>query len=113
VLKVDVSDSSKYRLFARRSGTAGIVICISWAIALLTHFASVSNPVSVYSMRFAHCLLVVLPIPAVVIGLWSIRSLDRKEHGQDIGHAVFGILSGILSIVAILFLMKYSAGSPG
>jgi hypothetical protein len=64
-------------------------------------------------MRFAHCLLVVLPIPAVVIGLWSIRSLDRKEHGQDIGHAVFGILSGILSIVAILFIMKYSAGSPG
>jgi len=98
-------DSSTYRSLARRSGTAGIVICFSWGIALLTHFGSGSNPVSNYSMRFAHCLLVVLPIPAVVIGLWSIHGLNRKEYGQDIGHAVFGVLTGTLSIVAILIIL--------
>lgn len=104
---VDVRDSSKYRSLARRSGTAGTVICISWCIAVITHLASVSNPVSVYSMRFAHCLLVVLPLPAIVIGLWSVRGLNRKEHGHDIAHAVFGILSGILTIVALVFILKY------
>lgn len=106
---VDVSESSKYKLLARRSGIAGIVISFSWGIAILTHFAMVDNAVSVYSMRLAHCLLAVLPIPAIVAGIWSIRGLNRKEHGQDIGHAVFGILSGTLSIFAILYLIKYWA----
>ena len=106
-----MSDRSKHRLLARRSGTAGIVICFSWGIALLAHFGSASNPVSAYSMRFAHCLIVVLPIPAVAIGLWSIHGLNRKEDGQEMLHALFGVLAGALSIVAILFLLKYVISS--
>ena len=104
-----MNDSSKYRRLAGRSGIAGIVICISWGIAILAHFALVDNAILAYMMRLAQCLLVVLPIPALVIGLWSIRGLNRKDHSQEIGYAVFGIISGILSIVAILFLIKYLA----
>ena len=103
---VDVSDSSKYRSLARKSGIAGIVISFSWGIAILTHFAVVDSVVSIYSMRLAHCLLVVLPIPAIVAGVWAIRGLNRKEHGQEIGQAIFGMLSGTLSIIALLFLIK-------
>lgn len=58
-------------------------------------------------MRFAHCLLVVLPIPAVVTGVWSISRLNKKDHGKDIGYAVFGILTGILSIAAIVLILRY------
>ena len=103
---VDLKDLSKYRSLARKSGIAGIVISFSWGIAILTHFAVVDSAVSVYSMRFAHCLLVVLPIPAIVAGVWAIRGLNGKEHGQEIGQAIFGMLSGTLSIFAILFLIK-------
>jgi hypothetical protein len=102
----EVSDSSKYKLFARRSGIAGVVISFSWAIAVLTHFAMVDNAVSIYSMRLAHCLIVILPILAIGAGIWAIRGLNRKEHSQDIGHAVFGIISGTFSICAMLFLIK-------
>ena len=104
-----MSNSSKYKLLARRSGIAGIVISFSWAIAILTHFAKVDNAVSVYSMRLSHCLLAVLPIPAIVAGIWAIRGLNRKEHRQDIGQAVFGILAGTFSIFTILFLIMYVA----
>ena len=103
---VNVSDLAKYSELARKSGIAGLVICISWSIAILTHFASVSNPVSVYSMRFAHCLLVLLPIPAIVTGVWSVYRLNKKDHGKDIGYAVFGIFTGILSIAAIVILIR-------
>ena len=89
-----------------------MVISFSWGIAILTHFAKVDNAMSVYSMRLAHCLLAVLPIPAIVAGIWAIRGLNRKEHGQDIGHAVFGILSGTFSIGALIFLIKYVAEYP-
>ena len=60
-------------------------------------------------MRLAQCLLVVLPIPAIVVGLWAIRGLNRKDHGQEIGYAVFGIISGILGIVTLFIQIKYFA----
>lgn len=104
-----MSDSAKYRLAAKRSGTAGIVICISWGITLLTYFASETSTLTTYSMRLAHCLLVVLPIPAVAVGLWSLRGLNRKEHRQEMGNAVFGIISGLLTVIAVVFLIIYMA----
>jgi hypothetical protein len=104
-----VNDLSKYRISARRSGIAGIVICISGCVAILFYFGLFNNPILSYLIRLAQCLLVVLPIPAIVTGLWAIRGLNRKDHGQEIGYAVFGIISGILGIVAILLLIKYLA----
>lgn len=100
-----MNESSKYRLLARRSGVAGIVILASWCIAILFRFGPFDNPISWYLMRLADCLIVVLPIPTMIIGLWSSRGLTRRDHSQDIGYAVFGILAGLLSIVAVLLLL--------
>ena len=58
-------------------------------------------------MQLAECLLVILPIPTIVVGGWSLRGLNRKDHRHDFGHAVFGILVGVLSIVAALLLLLY------
>ena len=84
---------------------AGIVILASWCIAILFRFGPFDNPMSWYLMRLADCLIVVLPIPTVTIGLWSSRGLTRRDHSQDIGYAVFGIIAGLLSIVAALFIL--------
>jgi len=104
-----VNDLSNYRNLARRSGIAGIVICISGCVVILFYLGLFNNPISWYLVRLAQCLLVVLPIPAIVTGFWAIRGLNRKDHGQEIGYAVFGIISGIFGIVAIFILIKYLA----
>ena len=104
-----MNDLSKYRIIARRSGTAGIVICISGCVVILFYFGLFNNPISWYLVLLAQCLLVVLPIPAIVTGLWAIRVLNRKVHGQEIGYALFGIISGILGIVALFIQIKYFA----
>ena len=63
-----------------------------------------------YVMRLAQCLIVILPIPAILTGFWSIRGLNWKDHSKDIGYAVFGVISGIVSIIVVLLLIRYLAG---
>lgn len=104
-----MSESSKYRLLAQRSGIAGIVILVSWCILIISYVALDYMPILWYLMRLAGFLLMVLPIPAIVIGLWSFRGLNRKDHSQEIGYAIFGILSGLLSILAAIYLIIYVA----
>jgi hypothetical protein len=101
-----VKGSSKYRLLARRTGTAGIVILASWCVAVPSYFSQPENPISWHVVRLAECLIVILPIPAIVIGLWSFRGLMRQDDRRDIGHAVFGIMAGLLSIVAALLILS-------
>lgn len=104
-----MNESSKSRRLAKRSGTAGVVICISWCVAALFYLAPVDNAILAYMIRLAHCLLVVLPIPAIATGLWSLRGLNRKDDSQEIGHALFGTISGILSVVATFLVIFYLA----
>ena len=82
-----------------------MVILASWCFAASFYFGQPDNPISWHLMRLAECLLVLLPIPTIVIGVWSLRGLNRKEHRQDMGHAVFGIVAGLLSIVAVLLVL--------
>ena len=84
---------------------AGVVILASWCIAIFFRFGPFDNLNSWYVTRLADCLIVVLPIPTILIGLWSSRGLNRKDHSQDIGYAVFGIFAGLLSIVAALLVL--------
>lgn len=102
-------ESSKYKLLAKRSGIAGIVILISWCVLPLYYFELFDNPITWYLMQLAQCLLFVLPIPAIVAGLWSFRGLNWKDYRQYLGYAVFGILTGLLSIAAALYIIMYAA----
>lgn len=104
----NMSDSSKYRILARRSGVAGTVLCFSWAIIAIGHFTDADGVFSSYSFRFSQCLIAVLPIPAIITGLWSLRGLRKSEMGnKEKGHAIFGTVTGILSILAIFLYLKF------
>lgn len=102
-----MSDLSKYRRLARRSGVAGTVLCFSWAIVAIGHFSDADGVFSSYSFRFSQCLIVVLPIPTIIAGLWALRGLQKKEMGKkETGNAIFGVITGTVSILAIILLLK-------
>lgn len=53
-----------------------------------------------YLSTLAQWLIAVLTIPAIIIGLWGLRGLSKRElNAKYIAYALFGIISGIMSIV--------------
>ena len=104
-----MKDSAKYRKLARRSGIFGIVIWVSICVAVPSFFGIFDHPINWYLMQLFGFLLVVMPIPAIVVGLWSFYGLKLKEHGREIGYAAFGVLTGLISIIAAFSLLIHVA----
>jgi hypothetical protein len=93
---------SKYRKLARRSGIAGVIIWIAWAFIGVFFTLRPEIPALFYVSSLAQWLVAVLTIPAIVIGVWGLRGLSKKElAAKYLGYALFGIFSGIMSIVLI------------
>ena len=92
--------SSKYRNLARRSGIAGVIIWPAWAFIAVFFTLRPEIPVLFYISSLAQWLIAILTIPAIIIGLWGLRGLSKKElTAKYIGYALFGIFSGAMSIV--------------
>lgn len=105
-------NSSKYRKLARRSCIAGVILWIAWAVIAAFFILRIEFVVLFYLSSLAQWLIAVLTIPAIVIGLWGLRGLIKKElNTKEIGYAAFGIISGIMSIVImakIILALAYS-----
>lgn len=95
-----MSKLPKYRKLARRSCIAGIIIWTAWAIIAAFFIFRIGSVVLFYLSTLAQWLIAVLTIPAIIIGLWGLRGLSKRElNAKYIAYALFGIISGIMSIV--------------
>lgn len=105
-------DQSKYRKLARRSCIAGVIIWLAWAAIVAFFILRIDIVVLFYLSSLAQWLVAVLTIPSIVIGLWGLRGLSKKElTAKYIGYALFGIFSGAMSIVIaakLILALAYS-----
>jgi len=79
---------------------------LAWAVIATFFVLRIETVVLFYLSKLAQWLVAVLTIPAIVIGLWGLRGLSKKElNAKEIGYAFFGIFSGIASIVLLAKLI--------
>lgn len=97
-----ISNPSKYRKLARRSGIAGVVIWLAWAFIAVFFIFRFEIAALFYLSRLAQSLVAVLTVPAIIVGLWGLSGIRKKELStRYIAYGLFGIFSGIASIVIL------------
>jgi len=74
-----MSNPSKYRKLARRSGIAGVIIWPAWAFIAVFFTLRPEIPALFYVSSIAQWIIAILTIPAMVIGVWGLRGIRYKE----------------------------------